>query len=225
MTVAPSVPRIRARRPSENGAIFAPGELREATFRVAIARNPLGSTRAMRTRAAPRTRPDASGGSRDHRELLVDLPHSCFASAWWRQARDESFLVLPDGHTDLFFRRSRGRWRGFVVGPMLTAMRPPPTTDALIGVRLRIGTARTILGVTVAELAGRMIELDEFGLGGLVDAALLEDASDPTGGLGQATSPDTQGGDRPPRRRAHERTHRHRARARDECATDAVRLR
>ncbi len=116
-------------------------------------------------------------------ELPLAAAGSVISSAWFRRPEGERFVVLPDGQTDLFFRRTRDGWRGFVVGPMPVAMEPPPTRELLVGVRLRPGAARTLVGVPIAALAGQMLPLAELGLSNLLDHAALDAATTGTGAL------------------------------------------
>lgn len=114
--------------------------------------------------------------------LYTEIPASVsqgrpvVAAVWRRRACGGRYVVLPDGQTDLLFRRSQGEWRGLIVGPLPLAMETEPTDDGLIGVRFALGTARSVIGSSLEDLAGRMVPLEDLGLVALLDPKLLESA-------------------------------------------------
>lgn len=118
----------------------------------------------------------------EYREVHA-RPGAAIESVWHRHARGDRYVVVPDGQTDLLFRRSADGWTGNVVGPLSTAMLTPPAHGGVIGVRLELGAARAIVGAPLAEIAGRMLELRELGIDGVLDAALLDAACESREGL------------------------------------------
>jgi AraC-like DNA-binding protein len=125
---------------------------------------------------------EAAAGA-DYDEVPGAPGAALVASVWSRQGRGEGYVVLPDGQTDLLFRRVGGTWRGFVVGPMSTALVTPATFEPVVGLRLALGTARALVGVRLDELAGAVVPLGDLGLGRLLDPARLEAACAGRAGL------------------------------------------
>ena len=120
----------------------------------------------------------------DYREVH-GRPGSFIESIWHRDACGDRYVVLPDGQTDLLFRRVAGVWKGHVVGPLSSAMWTPPAHGAVVGVRLALGAARAIVGAPLEEIAGRMLELRDLGidLDSVLDAPALDAACESREGL------------------------------------------
>ena len=126
--------------------------------------------------------PDDVTGASEYREVQGP-PGSFIESIWHRDACGDRYVVLPDGQTDLLFRRARGVWKGHIVGPSSSAMWTPPAHGAVVGLRLALGAARTVVGAPLEEIAGRMLELRDLNIDGVLDAPMLDAACENREGL------------------------------------------
>jgi AraC-like DNA-binding protein len=70
--------------------------------------------------------------------------------------------ILPDGCADVIVAVGRSATEALVVGPMSAAILVAPRAALFVGVRFRPGCARPFLGVPLAELADRRVDLGEL---------------------------------------------------------------
>ncbi|WP_338000425.1 helix-turn-helix domain-containing protein [Chelativorans sp. YIM 93263] len=102
-----------------------------------------------------------------------------FRCAWINRLPDEevgTVAVVPDGCIDLIWRGERLS----VVGPDLTAARPVlQRGDTVLGLRFEPGAAASWLGLSIAEIVGKEIELqDVWGQKAHRIAESMEEAGD-----------------------------------------------
>src|SRR4051812_39138613 len=105
-----------------------------------------------------------------YREAPAPGPAADVAAAVWSVRFDapvDDWLVLPDGCLDVVLLAGRPP---AVAGPAAApATFAFPAGTRTVGLRLRAGATRTLLGVAAGELAGRTVALDD--LGAPLDAA------------------------------------------------------
>jgi AraC-like DNA-binding protein len=74
------------------------------------------------------------------------------------EGSNEANRVLPDGHTDLVVTVGKGVQ---ILGPART-VRFAPKTQGFLGIRFRLGTAGTLIGIATDELLDQSVSLEEI---------------------------------------------------------------
>ncbi|HZS53310.1 MAG TPA: helix-turn-helix domain-containing protein [Bryobacteraceae bacterium] len=99
------------------------------------------------------------GGS-DYREIQAVARLAPYVECLWTHGPSDVLArVLPDTCVDLVFSRDTGL---LVVGTMTRAISVEPSRGTFVGVRLRAGSARSILGVPINELRDVVIPLRDI---------------------------------------------------------------